>query len=416
MPVSLAPISAELFADFRAGKETALEQVFRANFDALTKEAAARLNDVAAAQKVVAGALLDTWDRRAKPADAAALAALLQDAVSHGISHELRRAAAAHHTAHTGGAPAAPESLDQWWAKITGVLHAPKVDATEAAQRAAHSRHEAAAHMKKVAAPRRSGMYGVIVALLVIAAGVMLWYFNKGAESTKAGQLLGRDDAKALRSKDGQRGEVKLEDGVAVKIGSATTLKYTLHYPQDARAIFVSGTAEVTVPEGGSPLLVKVGNLWVYATGAQFLVRSFPEDSGSVMLKGVAGTASVKVGKVEKNLTAGSTMLVLSNGAIMDLVPEKAAFAFSWADGKFVSEHQPLRKVLTELKKWYAIEVTVPDTSFIDRPVLMSVPLDSTAAAIAALEEGASVSIAFEGTKRVLKDAAGMPKPAKKRK
>ena len=36
MPASLAPLSPELFADFKGGKETALEQVFRANFEAFT--------------------------------------------------------------------------------------------------------------------------------------------------------------------------------------------------------------------------------------------------------------------------------------------------------------------------------------------------------------------------------------------
>ena len=66
MPASLAPITPELFADFKGGKETELEQFFRANFEAITQEANEKLEDLAAAQKVAASAFLDVWDRRAK--------------------------------------------------------------------------------------------------------------------------------------------------------------------------------------------------------------------------------------------------------------------------------------------------------------------------------------------------------------
>jgi ferric-dicitrate binding protein FerR (iron transport regulator) len=108
-------------------------------------------------------------------------------------------------------------------------------------------------------------------------------------------------------------------------------------------------------------------------------------------------------------------MQVLSNGTFMDLAPEKASFAFAWVDGNFVSEHLPMRKVIAELKRWYTLDVVVKDSSFLDRPVLMTASLDSTEKAIAAFEEGGAVSIAFDAGKRVLKDMASAPKPAKRR-
>jgi len=418
MPASLAPISAELFADFRGGKESALEQIFRANFEALTKDANARLDDPAGAQKVVAGALLEVWDRRAKIADAAALESLLHKAVDGATAHELRRRAAAHHMAgahkesHDAPAAAAVETTDQWWAKVVGVLHAAPTDAAELArQRAEHSRHETARHMKKVARPKRTGTYVVIGLLVLAASAVPLWYFNKGAESTKAGQLLGRDDAKVLRSRDGQRGAVTLEDSVAVRIGSATTVKYPSHYPMDARALLVAGSSAIKVPSNVT-LLVKANNLWISASGAEFAVRNYPDDSGTVMLKGIRGTVTVKAGKAEKALAADSTMQVLSNGTFMAMQPDRAAMAFSWLDGKFVSEHLPLRRVLLEMKKWYGLDITAKDSSFLERPVQMTAMLDSAKVAVAALQEGASVAVTLltEG-KATLVDAAGAPKP-----
>lgn len=421
MPASLAPITPELFADFKGGKETALEQFFRANFEAITQEANEKLEDIAVAQKVAASAFLDVWDRRAKLESPAHLASMLHDAVNGEAVHEQRRRAAAHHMAGNHGkaheTAAVPETVDQWWAKVTGVLHAAHEDPAEAARkRAEHSRHEAAAHMKKVARPKRTGFYVALVLLLAVAAGVPLWYFNKGADATKASQLLAHDDAKAMRSKDGQRGTVTMEDSTVVRLGSSSTVKYTASYPLDARAMQIIGSAAIKAPASNTPLLVKVGNTWVDVSDAEFAGRSFPEDSSSAMLKVLSGTVTVRAGKEIQQLEAGKTLLVLSNGTLMDLSEDRAKFAFSWIDGEFVSQNQPLRKVLTEMKRIYALDIVPKDTSFLDRPVSMTANLDSTKAAIAALEAGGAVKITLVGEGRAsLVDAASAPKSTRRR-
>ncbi len=420
MPASLAPITPELFADFKGGKETALEQFFRANFEAITQEAHEKVEDVAAAQKVAASAFLDVWDRRAKLESPAQLEKLLHDAVNGEAVHEQRRRAAAHHMAGNHGKAheaAVPETVDQWWAKVTGVLHAAHADPAEAARkRAEHSRHEAAAHMKKVARPKRTGFYVVLVLVLAVAAGVPLWYFNKGADATKASQLLSHDDAKAMRSKDGQRGTVTMEDSTVVRLGSSSTVKYTASYPLDARAMQIIGAAAIKAPASNTPLLVKVGNTWVDVSDAEFAGRSFPEDSNSAMLKVLNGTVTVRAGKEIQQVAAGNTLLVLSNGTFMDLSEDRAKFAFSWIDGEFISQNQPLRKVLTEMKRIYALDIVPKDTSFLDRPVSMTANVDSTKAAVAALEEGGAVKVTLvaEG-KASLVDAASAPKPTRRR-
>jgi len=422
MPASLAPLTPELFADFKGGKETALEKVFRANFEAFTQEANEKLADVAASQKVAASAFLDVWDRRAKIESTAQLESLLHQAVNGEATHEQRRRAAAHHMAGNGkaheAAPAAVETTDQWWAKVIGVLHEAKADPGEVARhRAEASRHEAAAHMKAVAQPKRTGMFIVVGLIILFGAGVPLWYFNKGAETTKAGQMLGRDDAHVTPTKEGQRGTVTLEDSTTVRLGAATTVKYPKSYPLDAHALQVIGTAVIKAPKTSSPLLVKVGNAWVYANDAEFVVRSYAEDSGAVVMKVLNGSVTVKFDKTEKVVAAGSTLHMLSNGTFMDLDADRAQFVFSWVDGQFTATHQPLRKVLGDFKKFYALDITPKDTSFLDRPVSMTAPLDSVKVAMAALEEGGAVKVTLvsEGKASLVDNAAAVAKVAKKR-
>jgi ferric-dicitrate binding protein FerR (iron transport regulator) len=218
-----------------------------------------------------------------------------------------------------------------------------------------------------------------------------------------------------MHTKDGQRGAVMLEDSTNVKLGSNTTVKYTKSFPLDARAIELIGSADIKAPKGSSPLLVKMGTLWIYVSDAEFIGRNFPEDSGSVMLKVVAGTITVKSGQEQKEFKEGTTTLILKNGTFMDLAPDRAQLAFDWVSGNFVAEHQPLRKVLSEMKRWYGIEITTKDTSFLDRPVSMTASLDSSKTAIAALEEGGAVKITLtaEGHATLVDNAANAAKAAK---
>ncbi|MBI2408172.1 MAG: FecR domain-containing protein [Gemmatimonadetes bacterium] len=415
MPASLAPLSPELFADFKAGKETALEQIVRANFEAFTQEANEKLQDIGGAQKVAASAFMDLWDRRAKVESVDQLQALLHQAINGETAHEMRRRAAAHHMAGNHAKehePTPAESIDQWWTKIAGVLHAAHADpATLAQQRAEHSRHEAAQHMQKVAGKKKTGFYAVVAILLFAAAAIPLWYLNKGAAATKAQQLLNKDDAKSMRARDGQRGTVTMEDSVVVRMGSSTTVKYTKSYPLDARAMQIQGVAAIKAPKLDSPLMVKVGNAWVDANDAEFVGRSFPEDSNSAMLKVLSGNVTVRFGQESKSLESGAMLLVLNNGTLMDLDENKAKLAFNWIDGTFLAENQPLRKVLSEIKRWYGIDIVPKDSSFMDRPVSISAALDSAKVAIRALEEGGAVKVTLTSeTRGTLVDNAGKVK------
>lgn len=424
MPAAIAPITAELLADFRGGKESALETLFRQNFEALVQEATERLSDVVSAQKVVAGAFLETWEHRDQAQSASQLEALLRQAVSSGGAHELRRKAAVHRMADTDGEHrqhasakhnVAAESVDQIWARIVGELHAEKADpAVRARQLAEHSRHGAAAHLAQVAKPT-SPKVAIISGIVILAVvAVPLWYLNKGAETTKAQQALSREDSRPMKSPPGTRGKTTLPDGTELAIGAATEVKLTAHFPEDVRAAQVTGSASFKAPAGKEPLLIKVGNAWVYASGASFIVRSFPDDSGTAMIKATSDSIVVKGAKEERTLTAGATLRVRKDGTFLDLTPDLAMMAFSWVADTFAVQNKPLVEVLSELKKWYGLEIIPRDSLILQRPVSMTASLESSKDAIAAFEKGGAVKVGFEGLAMVVHDAASAPAGKKK--
>lgn len=424
MPASLAPITPELLADFRGGKESALEQLFRSNFDTLTKEAAETLQDVAAAQKVVASAFLEIWDRRGKAQSAAQLEDLLRQIVGSAVAHEQRRRTTAHRMADTEGdhkqhAASAqhhhePEPADKVWALLVAELHAERTDPKVRAQRLAErSRHGAATHIAHVAAPSSSRfvMLAVVVVLAVVVA-VPLWYLNRGATATKAEQALARNDARPMLSAAGQRGKVTLEDSTTVHMGANSVVKLTSHFPQDFRALQVTGTASFNAPAGTEPLLVQVGGAWVTAAGTEFVVRHYADDP-TAMIKVISGSATVMGSGLERTLDAGATLQVDSSGVMSDLPAEQASEAFSWVDGNFVVQNKPLDDVLVAIKRWYGLDITAKDSSIVHRNITMTASLESSKAAIIALEQSGGVTIGYEGQTLVAKDT--VPTPAKKK-
>lgn len=428
MPASLAPITPELLKDLQGGKEPALEQLFRPNFEALTAEAAERLEDPAVAQKVVASAYLEVWEHRTEPQAPSQLEAMLRQFVSSGVAHELRRRAAVHRMADSDGDhkshnttkhTAETMSTDEVWARIVGELHTVKADARQRAQMLAdHKRHETAAHLSQVAKPRVSkyAILGGLVLLAVVA--IPLYFANRGAEVTNAGQALAKNDVHEMKSAAGQRGTVKLEDGTELRLGSASVVKITPAFPRDFHAAQATGAALFKVPaDEKNPLLLKVGSAWIYASGADFMVRSFPDDSGTALIKVLNGSVKVTAGDVEKPLAAGAMLFVSKSGAFADVSSDQAAGAFSWPDGNFVTQNLPLRQVLSELKKWYALEIIPRDTTILNRPVSMTASLESSKDAITALETAGSVKLGFEGLAMVMHDGtAKVAKPVTRKK
>ncbi len=412
-PASVAPVLSD---------ERALERQFRAHFAALADEAKTHLEDAAnAAPKVVETAFRGAWEDRAQFNTEEDLQKYLHEAVKHGAARERARRASAHRFGGSGShaaasASAAATNVDDAWRHLQAAMHPQASDA--AARSAEHARHDAAAHMKDMAKGPNWVMPAAIGAgALVVALGGVV-YFNRLGEQPAITGALSSPEAKTYTSPQSQLASIELVDGTKVLLTPESKLVVPKKYSgKEMRAVRLEGGANFQVAPGqAKPFQVRAAKAAVFATGTNFTVFAYPADStvtvfvkdGSVSVESPMGT------RTPLALAAGKATFIDKSGATRDPQPVELAEATSWLDHKVTLANRQVRDAVAMFKRWYGMDIKVPDLPLLDRPVSVDANLDSSRAAIAQVESSANLKFGWEGQTMVFRDAkATKAAPAK---
>ena len=409
MPSTSPPIGPDTPGGSPLRDEAALERLFRARYTALADEAKGHLKDAqSAAPRIVEALFLRAWDERDQFKSVEELDAFLHNEVAHAAARELARRASAHHfgggrASHAAHAEA-PIDVDQSWEHVHRTLH-PDREATAGAVQDA-SRHEAASHVKDLAKKRNYVVPVVIILLAVAAAFGISKYLNRLGREGGILQALNANDKTATKTGDGQLAHVNLNDGSAVKAGPDSKLTIAQNFGDEMRVIRIEGAAAVTVSGGhAAPLEVRAYNAVVDAPGGTVVVRTWAGDS-SVVVAVQGATDSVRVGKDVHALASGAAMHVAHDGTVRDATAGELAEATSWNNDTLTIADRPLKTAIDEIRTWYGTKIVVLDTTLLKRPVTASAPLNSSLAAIAAVEKSGQVKFGYEGQAMVFRDAA----------
>lgn len=415
MSTPFAPIDAETISAFNKGDEKALERIFRAHYDVLLERARERLNDEkAAAPRLVASVIRELWEEREGLHSTSEIEGFINEEFRHRARAVRSRMAAVHRFEKSEGvkpheAHAAP-SADQLWTEIATVLHQPAVDpATAAKARRQHAAHEAAGHIAGVAQPFNWKM----ATALTIVGAIVVWYgytrVNDASKSSLVATLLAATDAPQVTSRPGQLATFPLADSTIVRLGADSRIIRVKDFGRDYRSAIASGTLAVTVGAGSQlPLEVRLGDASVSATTGEFAVRDYADELVRFVQARSDGIA-VKLPSGARTLKAGETLVLGRDSTMRDATADEAAAAFAWLDGKLVVKQVPVRDAIKALYRWYAIDVAVTDSTLLDRTVSFDVPIESSQAAIAAMEAGANLKFEWVNNRMTFKDAAKKP-------
>jgi transmembrane sensor len=420
MPATLPRIDQDVLAGIRIGDERSLERLFRESFQTLTEEAAAQVDDRTSAPRVVEGAFRRVWEERASFETPEALEKFLHTAINECAVRENKRLAMLHrfeagaHVRSSGHGKHEP-TVDEAWNHLSASLHAdsPEAHAAARAQADERHRHDAAVHVASIGKQRWPLGRIALGAGLAALIGIPLWWIDRSSADAAATRALNSSDARVVSTLTGQQASVELVDGSRAALGADSKLVIAPDFGAVVRAVKLEGAALFTVAPGQKhDFYVRAGNARVTATGTTFGVHAYPADETIVV--GVReGSVTVKADDT-RDVAAPRGVVITKDGTVRDASAPELEEALSWTENRFVITNRPLRHAVKQVSRWYATDLVVHDSALLARPVTVSVSLQSSRDAIAALEKTGKLAVNQEGKAMVVRDAGAASTEKKK--
>ena len=181
-----------------------------------------------------------------------------------------------------------------------------------------------------------------------------------------AGSSVAAISFNTLTTPRGGQFQVRLPDGTKVWLNAASTLRYPTAFAGNERKVEVTGEAYFEVAKNAAmPFKVNAGNrAEIEVLGTYFNVNAY-EGLSTTLLEG-----EVKVLAMQ-----GGGQVILKPGQQAKLLPDIKVISnpdlnkvMAWKNGLFNFEGASFREVMSELERWYDIEVVyegpVPDIHF----------------------------------------------------
>jgi ferric-dicitrate binding protein FerR (iron transport regulator) len=402
--------------------QQALERLFRALYPKLVTDAKGRLGDAApAAPRVVSKAFHLAWQDRKRFHSQDELEAFLGAQIHHGATREISRRAGLHRMDHHEGLGGGHKekhethemTVDEAWDRLLHTLQGGAPEAYRA--RASTARHEAAEHVAQLAKERNYKPAIAIAAVAIAAVLAGIWYIQKAGQDRSVQKALDAPNARKTETSFGQQANVTLDDGTVVRLGPETRLTVPDRFGISMRTVRVEGAALFEVTRAGDrPFEVRNGDVIVAATGTKFTVRKFADDS-NLVVHVKEGTVELRRGEEIRTVGNGMSYLVTSGGRMRVPSSEELSEASTWADGIVTIVGRDLRYVVPQLKRWYGLDIKVPDTPLLDRKVFLSAALNSPKEALMSVEKSGGLKFTYVGENMVFQDTTPTARATKRR-
>ncbi|SEM68744.1 FecR family protein [bacterium A37T11] len=171
-----------------------------------------------------------------------------------------------------------------------------------------------------------------------------------------------------LSTPRGGQYRVTLPDGSRVWLNAASSLKYPTVFLGGQRKVELNGEAffEVTTMKD-RPFIVSTNGQEVRVLGTSFNIKSYCEEN-IIYTTLVSGKVSV-IGDGHKNeqvLLPGEQSVM--KGGILSKTMINLDTELAWKEGRFSFDHKNLQEVMTEVARWYDLDVVyegrIPDLAF----------------------------------------------------
>ena len=148
-----------------------------------------------------------------------------------------------------------------------------------------------------------------------------------------------------------------LSDGTMIYLNSESTLSFPVKFQGKERKVYLTGEAYFKVAKNTEhPFVVTAGELEVLVTGTTFGVRAY-KDEKDIQTTLESGQVTVRVEGKSVKLVPNKKVLFNKSTMGLEVRDVDVDLYLAWADGRLVYDNCPLEKILTDLGRWYNIDV-----------------------------------------------------------
>ena len=148
-----------------------------------------------------------------------------------------------------------------------------------------------------------------------------------------------------------------LSYGTMIYLNSESTLSFPVKFQGKERKVYLTGEAYFKVAKNTEhPFVVTAGELEVLVTGTTFGVRAY-KDEKDIQTTLESGQVTVRVEGKSVKLVPNKQVLFNKSTMGLEVRDVDVDLYLAWADGRLVYDNCPLEKILTDLGRWYNIDV-----------------------------------------------------------
>lgn len=156
--------------------------------------------------------------------------------------------------------------------------------------------------------------------------------------------------------------QLTLEDGTVVRMNAASELVFPTHFKKHVRQVELKGEGYFQVePNPERPFLVLLGTLNVQVTGTTFNIKAYEQEK-NICITLLEGSVNVREGqKVLASLSPGEEFTYRKTDGEYNVTPANISATTGWTEDKFIFNNETIGTIMTELSRWYNVEICVSD-------------------------------------------------------
>jgi len=152
--------------------------------------------------------------------------------------------------------------------------------------------------------------------------------------------------------------QINLSDGTKVWLNAASSIRFPAVFPEQERAVEVTGEVYFEVARHEDKPFVVIGNEQrITVLGTHFNVKAYPDDA-AVETALLHGKVRVTINDKDYTLQPGQRTTFDKRKKQVQMDTFNPEEAIAWQAGQFIFNAEPVESVMRKIARWYDVDVT----------------------------------------------------------